>query len=43
MPDVLSGRLDVSAVFTKTIPLADIAQGYKDMDERKEIKILVNP
>jgi threonine dehydrogenase-like Zn-dependent dehydrogenase len=41
MPDVLSGKLDVSAVFTKTVSLADIAEGYKDMDERKEIKILV--
>ncbi len=43
MPDVLSGKLDVSAIFTKTIPLSDIAQGYKDMDERKEIKVLVKP
>ena len=41
MPDVLSGKLDVSPIFTKTIPLSDIAQGYKDMDERKEIKVLV--
>ncbi len=41
MPDVLSGKLDVSAIFTKTIPLSDIAEGYKAMDERKEIKILI--
>ena len=41
MPDVLSGKLNVSAIFTKTVALSDIAQGYKDMDERKEIKILV--
>jgi threonine dehydrogenase-like Zn-dependent dehydrogenase len=43
MPDVLSGKLDVSDVFTKTIPLSDIAEGYKDMDERKEIKVLAKP
>jgi len=43
MPDVLSGKLDVSAVFTKTIPLSNIAEGYKDMDERREIKVLVKP
>jgi len=43
MPDVLSGKLDVSAIFTKTIPLFDIAEGYKDMDERREIKVLVKP
>jgi threonine dehydrogenase-like Zn-dependent dehydrogenase len=43
MKDVLTGKLDVSAVFTKEIPLSDIAEGYKDMDERREIKILVKP
>ncbi|MDB5170533.1 MAG: dehydrogenase [Candidatus Saccharibacteria bacterium] len=43
MPDVLSGKLDVSAIFTKTIPLSDIAEGYKDMDERREIKVLIKP
>jgi hypothetical protein len=43
MPDVLSGKLDVSEIFTKTIPLSDIAEGYKDMDERREIKVLVRP
>jgi Zn-dependent alcohol dehydrogenase len=43
MLDVLSGKLDMGAVFTKTIPLSDIAEGYKDMDERKEIQALVKP
>ncbi len=41
LPDVLSGKLDVSSIFTKTVPLADIAEGYKAMDERKDIKVLV--
>jgi threonine dehydrogenase-like Zn-dependent dehydrogenase len=43
LPDVLSGKLDVSDIFTKTVSLDDIAEGYRDMDERKEIKILVKP
>jgi threonine dehydrogenase-like Zn-dependent dehydrogenase len=43
MKDVLAGKLDVSAIFTKSYPLEDIAKGYKDMDERREIKILVKP
>jgi threonine dehydrogenase-like Zn-dependent dehydrogenase len=43
LPDVLSGKLDVSAVFTKTISLDDIPEGYEDMDSRREIKILVKP
>ena len=41
MPDVLSGKLDVSAIFTKTVALADIAEGYRAMDERRAIKVLV--
>jgi threonine dehydrogenase-like Zn-dependent dehydrogenase len=43
MPDVLSGKLDVSAIFTQTVPLADIAAGYKAMNERRQIKVLVRP
>jgi len=43
LPDVLSGKLDVSAVFTEELPLAEIAKGYKDMDERREIKVLIKP
>jgi threonine dehydrogenase-like Zn-dependent dehydrogenase len=43
MPDVLSGKLDVSAIFTETLPLDEIAKGYKDMDERKDIKVLIKP
>lgn len=43
MQDVLNGKLDVSAIFTKEVPLSNIAEGYKDMDERREIKILVKP
>jgi threonine dehydrogenase-like Zn-dependent dehydrogenase len=43
MADVLAGKLDVSAIFTKSVSLDNIAEGYRDMDERKEIKILVKP
>ncbi|MGE5340179.1 MAG: zinc-binding dehydrogenase [Candidatus Omnitrophota bacterium] len=43
MPDVLSGKLDVSAVFNKTVSLSDIAEGYKAMDERTAIKVLIKP
>jgi threonine dehydrogenase-like Zn-dependent dehydrogenase len=43
LPDVLSGKLDVSAIFTKTIKLDDLAEGYKAMDERTAIKTLIHP
>lgn len=43
LPDVLNGSLDVSAIFTEELPLADIAKGYADMDERRAIKVLIRP
>ncbi len=41
MPDVLSGDLDVSAIFDLTVSLDDIAVGYRAMHERTAIKALV--
>lgn len=41
LPDVLSGKLDVSDIFTKTISLDDIAEGYEAMDQRKAIKVVI--
>lgn len=43
LPDVLSGKLDVSAIFNMVVSLSDIAEGYKAMDERRAIKVLVKP
>lgn len=41
LPDVLSGKLDASGVFDKTIKLEQIMDGYRAMDERKAIKVLI--
>ncbi|WP_436909753.1 zinc-dependent alcohol dehydrogenase family protein [Halosimplex marinum] len=43
LADVLGGTLDPSPIFTKTVSLADIAEGYRAMDEREAIKVLVEP
>ncbi len=43
MPDILSGKIDPSPVFDLTIPLDKLPDGYKAMDERKAIKVLVRP
>jgi threonine dehydrogenase-like Zn-dependent dehydrogenase len=43
LPEVLSGALDPGPVFTDTVSLDDIAAGYRAMDERQAIKILVRP
>jgi alcohol dehydrogenase len=43
LEDVLSGTLDPSPIFTKTVGLENIAEGYRAMDEREALKVLVRP
>ena len=43
LDDVLEGALDPSPIFTTSIPLTQIAEGYAAMDNRTEIKVLVRP
>lgn len=38
---VLSRKINPGKVFDQQIPIADVAQGYKSMDERKAIKTLL--
>ncbi|GLP67368.1 IMP dehydrogenase [Streptomyces sp. TUS-ST3] len=40
---VLSGRINPGKVFDLTLPLAEVAEGYKAMDERRAIKTLLRP
>ena len=41
MADVLQGTLDPSPIFTKTVDLDGVPEGYRAMDEREAIKVLV--
>jgi threonine dehydrogenase-like Zn-dependent dehydrogenase len=47
LPDLLeltlAGDLDPSPVFDLTLPLDDVAEGYRAMDERRAIKVLLEP
>jgi len=47
LPDLLdltlSGAIDASPVFDLTLPLDDVAEGYRAMDERRAIKVLLQP
>jgi threonine dehydrogenase-like Zn-dependent dehydrogenase len=43
MADVLQGTLDPAPVFTETVGLDAVAEGYRMMDEREAIKVLVKP
>jgi threonine dehydrogenase-like Zn-dependent dehydrogenase len=40
---VLDGRINPGLVFDKTLPLADVADGYRAMDERTAIKVFLQP
>jgi threonine dehydrogenase-like Zn-dependent dehydrogenase len=40
---ILTGAIDPGAVFDLTLPLDQVAEGYKAMDERRAIKTLLQP
>ncbi|MFL5270458.1 MAG: zinc-dependent alcohol dehydrogenase family protein [Anaeromyxobacteraceae bacterium] len=40
---VLNGQLDPGKVFDLTLPLEQVAEGYRAMDERRAIKTLLRP
>ena len=47
LPDLLErvvdGRIDPGLVFDLTLPLDDVAEAYRAMDERRAIKVLLKP
>jgi threonine dehydrogenase-like Zn-dependent dehydrogenase len=38
---VLEGTIDPGKVFDLTLPLDEVAEGYRAMDERRAIKVLL--
>jgi threonine dehydrogenase-like Zn-dependent dehydrogenase len=43
LPEVLSGALKPGKVFDLELPLAEVAEAYAAMDERRAIKVLLRP
>lgn len=43
LPDVLSGAIDPSPVFDMTVGIDGVPGGYKAMDERTALKVLIKP
>jgi threonine dehydrogenase-like Zn-dependent dehydrogenase len=43
LPEVLSGAINPGLVFDLELPLAEAAEAYAAMDERRAIKVLVRP
>jgi threonine dehydrogenase-like Zn-dependent dehydrogenase len=43
LPDVLEGRIEPGRVFDQVVGLDGVPDGYRAMDERKAIKVMVKP
>ncbi|HTX52923.1 MAG TPA: alcohol dehydrogenase catalytic domain-containing protein, partial [Candidatus Baltobacteraceae bacterium] len=43
LPDVLEGRIQPGRVFDSTVSLTEVPDGYRAMDQRKAIKVMVKP
>ena len=43
IPLVVNGAIEPGRVFDQTLPLAQVADGYRAMDERRAIKTLLRP
>ncbi|NMO51785.1 alcohol dehydrogenase catalytic domain-containing protein [Actinoplanes sp. TBRC 11911] len=43
LPDVLSGAVPAGRVFDATVGLAGVADGYRAMDRRESLKVLIRP
>jgi threonine dehydrogenase-like Zn-dependent dehydrogenase len=43
LPEVWNGALQPGRVFDLTLPLSEVAEAYRAMDERRAIKVLLRP
>jgi threonine dehydrogenase-like Zn-dependent dehydrogenase len=43
LPEVLEGRIEPGGVFDRTVDLAGVPDGYRAMNDRESIKVLVKP
>lgn len=43
MPHILSGEIHPGRVFDRTVPLDEVAEGYRLMNDREALKVIVRP
>lgn len=43
LPDVLEGRIEPGRVLDRTVGLDGVPDGYRAMDDREAIKVMVQP
>jgi threonine dehydrogenase-like Zn-dependent dehydrogenase len=43
LPDILEGRIEPGRVFDRVVSLEEVPEGYRAMDQRKAIKVMIEP
>jgi len=43
LPDIMEGRIDPGRVFDRTIGLGEAPDGYRAMDDREALKVMIRP
>jgi threonine dehydrogenase-like Zn-dependent dehydrogenase len=43
LPDILEGRIEPGRVFDRSVNLDEVPDGYRAMNERESIKVMVSP
>ena len=43
LPDIMEGRIQPGRVFDRTVSLAKVPDGYRAMNEREALKVMVRP
>jgi threonine dehydrogenase-like Zn-dependent dehydrogenase len=43
LPDILDGRIEPGRVFDRTVDLDGVPDGYRAMDDRESIKVMIQP
>ncbi|MEA2507922.1 MAG: hypothetical protein QOG21_4 [Actinomycetota bacterium] len=43
LPDILGGRIEPGRVFDRSVALDDVPEGYRAMNDRQSIKVMVKP
>jgi threonine dehydrogenase-like Zn-dependent dehydrogenase len=43
LPDILGGRIEPGRVFDRTLPLDELPEGYRAMNDREAIKVMIRP
>jgi threonine dehydrogenase-like Zn-dependent dehydrogenase len=43
LPDILEGRIEPGQVFDRVVDLDQVPDGYRAMDERKSLKVMIAP